>query len=353
MQALRISINDEPNVFVDASSPPESDIELVIDESRAADSANRRFGAPRAREDHRPIWMTDLSSEVRENFRAIFELWKSGEVHKRIPFKVPPVEPLPMPPFCDNINKLGVKAYVETGILNFYGLKEMTLDKIDVSDTAHDITVSMSAPKVHIHSDTYSISGKAMYVYKVKGTGTLDITLFNVKGSGKIHLKGTDTGTEIDQLTVKIACEKAEGNLQNASWPINNLINTKGRQLVEAFKTEIQSIAMKQVQKIFGEPLSRIKFDDLLQYMKDILDDTLLSKSLKRSNSEDGFYNSTYVDNDIDVSTVPIVENDLDHSTDTVVKDSLNNSPDVEDTLKNSTDFRKIRTGSQTLRDRN
>lgn len=54
----------------------------------------------------------DLASEIKENLKAIFELWKSGEVHNRIPFKVPPVEPLPMPPFCDNISKLGVKSVI-------------------------------------------------------------------------------------------------------------------------------------------------------------------------------------------------------------------------------------------------
>lgn len=54
----------------------------------------------------------DLESEIKENFKTIFELWKSGEVHNRIPFKVPPVEPLPMPPFCDNINKLGVRSVI-------------------------------------------------------------------------------------------------------------------------------------------------------------------------------------------------------------------------------------------------
>lgn len=36
------------------------------------------------------------------------------------------------------------------------------------------------------------------------------MTLFNVKGSGKLHLKSTDTGTEIDELTVQIGVERAE-----------------------------------------------------------------------------------------------------------------------------------------------
>lgn len=76
----------------------------------------------------------------------------------------------------------------------------MTLDKVDVSESAHDIELSMSVPEARMHSgwflylfsnviiiynyyingfvspfpDSYSIKGKAMMVYKVKGSGTLE-----------------------------------------------------------------------------------------------------------------------------------------------------------------------------------
>lgn len=131
-----------------------------------------------------------------------------------------------------------------------------------------------------------------------------------------------------------------QGELQNASYPINNLINTKGRQLVEAFKAEVQAIAMKQIQRIFKGPLSNIKFDDLLQYMKDIVDNTLLNK-IKRSNSEENFNNSTSIQEGLDVSTITVVG--LSDTTVIAVKDSLNRTvTNVKDTSRNTTDFRKI-----------
>lgn len=119
------------------------------------------------------------------------------------------------------------------------------------------------------------------------------------------------------------------------------MIKTKGRQLVEAFKADVQAIAMQQIQRIFKGPLSKIKFDDLLQYMKDIVDNTLLNK-IKRSNYEVTFNNSTSIQEDLDVSTINEVG--LDDTTVTALKDSLNNSTvaDVEDTSRNTTDFRKI-----------
>lgn len=112
---------------------------------------------------------------------------------------------------------------------------------------------------------------------------------------------------------------------------------------MESFKKEVQAIAVKQVQRVFKEPLSKIKFDDLLQYMKDILDNSLMNKSLKRSNSLDNFSNYTAdYENGLDFSTVAVNENDLDYSTDSVVKDSFDNS----------SDFRKILNSSFVMRGR-
>lgn len=103
---------------------------------------------------------------------------------------------------------------------------------------------------------------------------------------------------------------------------------------------------MKQVQNVFQEPLSKIKFDDLLQYTKDILDNSLLNRSLKRSGSLEISDNSTVNDfqNGFDVSTVTVVENGLDDSPVTALKGTFDNSTmtDVEDNFDNSTDFRKI-----------
>lgn len=117
------------------------------------------------------------------------------------------------------------------------------------------------------------------------------------------------------------------------------MINTKGHQLVEAFKVEIQRIATKLVQKIFKEPLSKIKFDDLLQYTKDILDNTLI----KRSNSADNFDEFSVIDNDSDVLNGTVVPNALRDSTGTAAEDTFHNSPD----------FRKILNGSLFMRLRN
>lgn len=95
---------------------------------------------------------------------------------------------------------------------------------------------------------------------------------------------------------------------------------------------------MKQVQKIFREPLSKIKFDDLLQNMKDIVDNTLMSKSPKRSNSNDNFNNAI----EDDASTV---------SNHSAVREGSNNPADVEDALNNSPYVQNILNGSQILRD--
>lgn len=111
------------------------------------------------------------------------------------------------------------------------------------------------------------------------------------------------------------------------------MINTKGRQLVEAFKSEIQKVATKQVQTIFAEPLSKIAFDDILQYMKDILANTLI----KRTDSVEGFNNST------EFETVTATGNELEKSA--VI--------DVEAALDNTADFRKIPNGSVIARVRN
>lgn len=97
---------------------------------------------------------------------------------------------------------------------------------------------------------------------------------------------------------------------------------------------------MQQVQKIFREPLSKIKFDDLLQNLKDIVNNTLMSKSRKRSNSNDNFNNTTHVEDGVDASTV---------SNHSAVREGSNNP--AEDTLNNSPYVQNILNGSQILRD--
>lgn len=116
------------------------------------------------------------------------------------------------------------------------------------------------------------------------------------------------------------------------------MINTKGRQLVEAFKEEIQKVASRQVQTVFREPLSKIPFDDLLQFMKDILANTVI----KRSDTVEESNNSTDFDNYLDIATTTVVGNVLENSTVT----------DVEDTFDNTTDLRKISNVSVITRDR-
>ncbi|XP_050354176.1 uncharacterized protein LOC126775970 isoform X2 [Nymphalis io] len=147
------------------------------------------------------------------------------------------------------------------------GLDNFSVEALDIAQTKNNLIISATVliPKLTLYSDTYTLVGRAYYVYSLKGNGAMTIVSRNNVVSINIVFNNVDDiYTSVSNFSLKYSTSIVEVNLENSSWPINEVLNSEGVNILKSYHENISDIVRDYVVPNANEYLSRVTFKDFL-----------------------------------------------------------------------------------------
>ncbi|XP_046974973.1 uncharacterized protein LOC124541157 [Vanessa cardui] len=214
-----------------------------------------------------------IKNSLEEQILTLFKKWRKGRLHTEL-FQLPSLKSI-------NIEKIQESYYEETGIKIIFSIGEMKLtgldnfsvDALDIKRTqnALNISATIRVPTLTLNSDTYTLVGRAYYVYSLKGKGAMRIiSRNNVVSINIVFNNVDDIHTSVSDFSLKYSISVVEGNLENSSWPINSVLNNEGVNILKSYREYINEMVRKYVVVNANEYFSRVTFKDFLNTITDI-----------------------------------------------------------------------------------
>ncbi|XP_047534532.1 uncharacterized protein LOC125069174 [Vanessa atalanta] len=214
-----------------------------------------------------------MENPLEEQILTLFKKWRKGRLRAGL-FQLPSLKSI-------NIEKIQESYYEETGIkilfsigeMKLTGLDNFTVDALDIIRTQNvlNISATIRVPTLTLHSDTYTLVGRAYYVYSLKGKGAMRIiSRNNVVSINIVFNNVDDIHTSVSDFSLNYSISMVDGNLENSSWPINNVLNNEGVNILKSYHEYINEKAREYVVPNANEYLSRVTFKDFLNTIADI-----------------------------------------------------------------------------------
>ncbi|XP_050354168.1 uncharacterized protein LOC126775970 isoform X1 [Nymphalis io] len=207
------------------------------------------------------------NNNLEEQVLTLFNKWQKGKVHTGL-FQLPSLKSISIEKIQENYyEEMGIKILYAIGKMKLTGLDNFSVEALDIAQTKNNLIISATVliPKLTLYSDTYTLVGRAYYVYSLKGNGAMTIVSRNNVVSINIVFNNVDDiYTSVSNFSLKYSTSIVEVNLENSSWPINEVLNSEGVNILKSYHENISDIVRDYVVPNANEYLSRVTFKDFL-----------------------------------------------------------------------------------------
>ncbi|XP_034841276.1 uncharacterized protein [Maniola hyperantus] len=150
---------------------------------------------------------------------------------------------------------------------------EELMKYLNVTQSLDDISVSaeLFVPVLTLHSENYNLKGRAYVFYPLQGHGKMTVLIRDVDVSLSVHFASVaDVNMRIDDFALEFNISKVDATLENSSWPINQVLNKEGVQIIESFHEDVVNAAWDYAVPYANDYLANISPGDFLKIISDI-----------------------------------------------------------------------------------
>ncbi|KAG6452643.1 hypothetical protein O3G_MSEX007708 [Manduca sexta] len=161
----------------------------------------------------------------------LVDKWRTGDLDA-LPYPMPPLDEWRMPPFEGKYNGLGLQMTFSTTGMLITGLNNFTITEMNISEENLEGSAVLNYPFVNMEADNYKLNGRAYVVYKLRGSGRMNVRVRNTKLVFGFRVNNNGSKPVVDDLQLDYEIESLEVDLENSSWPINKILNTEGLKIM-------------------------------------------------------------------------------------------------------------------------
>ncbi|XP_050673477.1 uncharacterized protein LOC126971297 [Leptidea sinapis] len=211
------------------------------------------------------------SSHLEKQIESLLYKWREGEIKTSL-FPLPSLKTIHILPIQNYYYEgMGIKMYFSSNDLNVTGVDGFSLENLQVqqSDRNLKISIGIQIPKVRVYTDQYSLKGRAYRIYPINGQGYMTITLFNVSASLQLAFGSADgdLGVALEDFIFDYDIGSIQSNLEKSSWPVNEVLNSKGVTFLKDSRESISSYLSNYVKSYINSYLKELT---LIQFVKKI-----------------------------------------------------------------------------------
>nr|XP_034841275.1 uncharacterized protein LOC117997190 isoform X1 [Maniola hyperantus] len=212
------------------------------------------------------------NNQLEEQILSLLNKWRKGSVQTNL-FPLPSLK-------STNINQIdsyydgrGIKITFSIGDMTLTGLDNFSVKYLNVTQSLDDISVSaeLFVPVLTLHSENYNLKGRAYVFYPLQGHGKMTVLIRDVDVSLSVHFASVaDVNMRIDDFALEFNISKVDATLENSSWPINQVLNKEGVQIIESFHEDVVNAAWDYAVPYANDYLANISPGDFLKIISDI-----------------------------------------------------------------------------------
>ncbi|XP_052747377.1 uncharacterized protein LOC112043273 isoform X2 [Bicyclus anynana] len=174
---------------------------------------------------------------------------------------------------------------ISIGDMKLYGLDNFTVEYLKVTNTFDNIRLSVKlfVPALSIFSDNYKLKGRAYYLYPLQGLGKMSASLHKVDASLSVNFANVgDVSMRLDNFELNLGFGSVEVDLENSSWPINQVLNKEGVEILKSLHDDIVNSINSYAVPYANEYLAKITYKEFLDIVTIIGDSSyVISKNIK------------------------------------------------------------------------
>ncbi|CAG9782893.1 unnamed protein product [Diatraea saccharalis] len=177
-------------------------------------------------------------NSLEDDVLSLLTKWRRGE-RGPFSFPLPSLDVLITPPVNGNYEGYGAKIKYSTNELSITGLKNFSVDQIDISASQLKASGVITLPAISVSSDKYSISGKALWFVPIDGSGTMFTTIRNIQLNITIQMRYNSALMWVDLSKLSFSIGGVKANLENGPTTIATLLNKSGVSIIHSYHDDI------------------------------------------------------------------------------------------------------------------
>ncbi|KAG6452644.1 hypothetical protein O3G_MSEX007708 [Manduca sexta] len=139
----------------------------------------------------------------------LVDKWRTGDLDA-LPYPMPPLDEWRMPPFEGKYNGLGLQMTFSTTGMLITGLNNFTITEMNISEENLEGSAVLNYPFVNMEADNYKLNGRAYVVYKLRGSGRMNVRVRNTKLVFGFRVNNNGSKPVVDDLQLDYEIESLE-----------------------------------------------------------------------------------------------------------------------------------------------
>ncbi|XP_045542809.1 uncharacterized protein LOC106720711, partial [Papilio machaon] len=211
-------------------------------------------------------FLISAKNALEKNILNFLIKWQASG-HQQDSFPIQSLSAVTIPPVEYYYEGKGIRLNYSIGEMILNGLDRFIIQNISALENSLEVSLSLRFPILTLFSDTYKLKGRAYYIYPLKGSGKIQLIFRETVITASVSF-GTNNknGTNIHNFLLNYSLQKVDAYLENSSWPINDILNNEGVEILAGYQTTIVEALWNHIVPLVDEYLKDKSPSELLQY---------------------------------------------------------------------------------------